>query len=125
MKKRFSKGCEDISGSYWWVFLNGAKKRNIEVKINIEYLWELYLKQDKKCLLSGIPLSLDIFCRDKEKLIDGYDFASLDRIDNSKGYIEGNVRWISRKINYMKWKFSDEQFLFFVKKIIDNYENRY
>ena len=28
--------------------------------------------------------------------------TSLDRIDSKMGYIKGNVRWVSRAINWMK-----------------------
>ena len=53
----------------------------------------------------------------KKKLYDNEYFASLDRIDNNLGYIDGNVRWVAREINYMKWKFSDEIFIKFCKNI--------
>lgn len=37
-----------------------AKKRNIywSDDLTIEYLWDLYLKQDKKCALTGLEISL-------------------------------------------------------------------
>lgn len=35
--------------------------------------------------------------------------ASLDRIDSSKGYIEGNVQFVSTPINYMKNTMSDSE----------------
>jgi hypothetical protein len=28
--------------------------------------------------------------------------ASLDRIDNDKGYVKSNIQWIHKDINYMK-----------------------
>lgn len=28
--------------------------------------------------------------------------ASLDRIDSSKGYIEGNIQWIHKELNWLK-----------------------
>ena len=37
--------------------------------------------------------------------------ASVDRIDSSKGYIEGNVQFVSQAINYMKGTMSHEETL--------------
>lgn len=36
--------------------------------------------------------------------------ASLDRIDSSLGYIEGNVQWVLREINFMKGNLDEEYF---------------
>jgi len=112
-----SKYYEDISGTYWYTFTDSAKKRKLEVNIDIKYLWDLYLTQNKKCALSGLNLILDNFARKKKKLEDNEYYASLDRINNNFGYIDGNVRWIAREINYMKWKFSDKIFIDFCKNI--------
>lgn len=112
-----SKYYEDISGTYWYIFIESAKKRNLEVNIDIEYLWNLYLKQNKKCALSGVDLILNNFSRKKKKLNDNEYYASLDRINNNIGYVAGNVRWIAREINYMKWRFSDKIFIEFCKNI--------
>jgi len=120
-KIRFKKGYEEISGTFWWNFVNSAKKRNLKVSVDIKFLWNLYLKQNKKCQLSGVNLKIDVFGRNKEKLDNDCYFASLDRIDNNIGYVEGNVRWIAREINYMKWKFSDDVFIHFCKNISESY----
>lgn len=52
---------------------------------------------------------------------DGYspDAMSLDRVDNNKGYVPGNVRVISRKANLMKGSLTVE-FLEKVFKYIKN-----
>lgn len=115
--KKYPKGYEEISGSFWWTFLNSAKKRNLDVEIDIKFLWDLYLKQNKKCALSGLPIILDKFGNKKDFLENEVYFASLDRIDNKFGYIENNVRWIVREINLMKWKLTDSEFLFFCENI--------
>ena len=36
---------------------------------------------------------------------------SIDRIDNSKGYVEGNVRWISMKANMIKSKYTSKDLM--------------
>jgi len=107
------KGYKDISGSYWSALKTGAKDRNYEFSITIEYAWELYLKQNKKCSLSDIPLKLGY-------LVDGEQTGSIDRIDNNKGYIEENVQWVHKDINKMKNAFSEEYFIELCKSVTEN-----
>jgi len=42
---------------------------------------------------------------------------SIDRIDNSKGYIEGNVQWVHKLANLMKNKFTDEEYIEMCEKV--------
>jgi hypothetical protein len=43
--------------------------------------------------------------------------ASLDRIDNSLGYVKGNLHWVCKRVNYMKHTMQDEYFFSWVEKI--------
>lgn len=112
------KGCGDISGSHWCRILANARHRKIEVSITIEYAWNLYLLQDRKCKLSGVPID---FSMSSKELVDGLLTASLDRIDSSKGYIEGNVQWVHRDVNYMKMNLLEDRFIDWCN-IISNFQ---
>lgn len=86
-----------------------TKRRDtIEFKITEEYIYQLLKSQNFKCLLSGLDISFE----------EGT--ASLDRIDSSKGYIEGNVQWVHRFINFMKQEMTQEDFLRYCKLVTIN-----
>lgn len=102
------KGVGELSGSYFTNTKRGAAKRNLEFNVSKEYLWNLYLKQDRKCVLTGIDIH---FVRDRSSKRSSAQTASLDRIDSNKGYIEGNVQWVHKTINIMKWHIDQNHFI--------------
>lgn len=82
-----------------------AKSRGLTFNLSREYMWDLFLQQNKKCVYTNLDL---IICPwpDAAK-----STASLDRIDSSKGYEIGNVQWVYKLINYMKWESSEQEFI--------------
>lgn len=100
-------GVGDLSGAYYHSCKRGAFCRNLEFSVSKEFLWNLFLQQNKKCALTG----LDIQLQKHYKLDHHKQTASLDRIDSSKGYIEGNVQWVHRDINFLKGN-RNEQYLY-------------
>ena len=102
-------GCGDITGTRWSNIKNGATQRSIEFSISVEYAWNLYVQQNKKCALTG---ELIYFApRKKNNPTRTASNVSLDRIDSSKGYEVGNVQWVLKKINMMKQDDSQEEFI--------------
>lgn len=105
------KGHNDISGSFWTRIQRSARERGLDLDITIEYIWNLYELQDRKCKLSCLPIRFSSLCQSK----DGT--ASLDRIDSSKGYIKGNVQWVHKDINMMKQDHTDADFIALCKAV--------
>lgn len=108
-------GLFDISGRYWNNIQNGAKLRGHEFKLSKEYMWDMYLQQGARCAISGLPIQF----RNDGSLVQEQT-ASIDRIDNSLGYVKGNVHWVHLKVNLMKQKLTMEEFLFLCRAITDN-----
>ncbi len=99
------KGFGGISGAFWAGIRVSARKRKIPMKISIEECWELFLKQNQKCDLSGVQLRFGIRQKDETT-------ASLDRIDSRgrKPYILGNVQWVHKTVNKLKQNLDQERF---------------
>jgi hypothetical protein len=108
-------GYGEIWGGYFSSIKSGAndkRARKIEFNLTIEYLWELFLKQNRKCSLTGRELSFD-------KRGTYNQTASLDRIDSSKGYVKGNVQWVHKDINRMKSDFDQKKFIELCGKVYE------
>lgn len=101
--------------TFWNKVIWAANKRNLEFNISFEYAIQLLELQNYTCKLSGIIIC---FAKDYVSHSHGETTASLDRIDSSKGYIEGNVQWVHKDINRMKQEFSQEKFLEYCDAII-------
>lgn len=105
-------GVGDISGAWWSritrEIFGKTNRFRLNVEITKEYAWKLYLEQDGKCALSGIPISIGF---------GPNDAASLDRIDNAVGYVPGNVQWVHKDINFMKRNFSERYFIALCKAV--------
>lgn len=114
------KGTHDLSGTFLTVIKRGAKKRNLEFDVTIEYLYDLYILQNKKCALSGVDISLH---RNYSQGFRSAQNASLDRIDNTKGYIVENLQWVHKDINMIKNVYSQEYFIEMCKQVA-NYAAR-
>lgn len=122
VKGRFkAKGVGELSLSYYNTF-----KRNRELKgkafsddVTIEFLWDLFLLQDRKCALSGIPITLNPRWsqQNKGRVTKIIQSASLDRIDNTKGYEITNVQWVHKDINLMKGSMREEVFINFCRLV--------
>lgn len=100
-------GCGDITG-HWWSTHIGAcdRQRNgniTPVRITKEFAWSLFLKQERKCALSGLSLTIS----NDHKI----NTASIDRIDSAKGYVENNIQWVHKHVNIMKNRFQQEYFI--------------
>jgi hypothetical protein len=83
-------------------------KRNKIVELNIQDLKEVWEKQNGVCPYLKINLTLSSYSKiEKDPILS----ASLDRIDSTKGYVKGNVQWISRAMNYLKNNMSGEDMM--------------
>ena len=79
-----------------------AKAKKLEHTIDLTYLRNLWNIQKGLCKYSGLPLG---------NIGDGLYSPSIDRIDSSKGYIEGNVQWVCWGINDMKSNLNESEFI--------------
>lgn len=96
---------------------SSAKIRNLD--FNLEYT---DLELPETCPLLQFPLKYKGEGKSQE-----YNYATVDRIDNSKGYIKGNIIIVSRLANAMKNEANFEQLETFfnnMQNLINFYKNQ-
>jgi len=88
----------------------GGKARcKVDINITLKDLNKLFIKQKGLCSLTGVKLIVDNRFETNT--------ASVDRIDSSKGYILGNIRFVHKDINMMKRWYTDEYFIKLCKQV--------
>lgn len=110
-------GVGDLDGLYFSGLRTKAKKKKIKFTVTKEYLWDLFLKQNKTCPYTGYKLKFKVNCKE---INNHSKTTSLDRINSSKGYIKGNVEWVHKHVNIMKNVYSKKYFLKLIKDIYKN-----
>jgi hypothetical protein len=92
-----------------------AKKR-AEVTVTVDDLLEIYDNQLGLCALSGIKLTWS-----QGKWLP--TSISMDRIDNSKGYVHGNVRLVCASVNSFKGTMNDDELLKMADVLVRNMQS--
>lgn len=103
VSKRVKLFYKEIRHSWFLRSKRLAERRNIIWEINYEYIWKLYISQNRKCALSGREIGWE-----KSGLTHS---ISIDRIDSGIGYIEGNIQLVHKDLNTMKHVFSQKRFI--------------
>ncbi len=99
-------GCGQLPMDLWSRYEREAKVRGLPFELTIADGWALYEAQNGRCALSGVAIQMPpTNARKKEAT------ASLDRIDSTKGYVEGNVQWVHKAVNHLKSNVSDDLFV--------------
>lgn len=113
--KECTKHIKKEKGINLAIIKSRAKRKNIEFNIIQE---DLFLPE--YCPILNIKINYDA-------RLGSNNSPSVDRIDNSKGYIKGNVIVISRLANAMKNAATFDELKLFSKnilKLITSYENQ-
>lgn len=78
-----------------------CKKYGKDLDVDDIYLYELFKQQDRCCALTGAELMVEV----------GHPLClSLDQIDPTKGYTQGNVQWLAWAVNRAKGDLSTDHF---------------
>lgn len=109
---------EDINKTYWRNFTTNAKKRKLDFNITPKYVWEVYIKQNKSCKYTGVYIAFGLYNADLAA-----NTASIDRIDNTKGYIEGNIQLVHKSINILRGRTDSSVFIYLCRIIAEHTKN--
>lgn len=122
-RKQIVRYCANLRDEYtsFRFFMKVIKNTNRSSKkndIDLEYLRELWKQQNGECPITGWTLKLPETVAGWRKKKSA-ERASLDRIDNSMGYVKGNVRFVSIMANYARNNMEDEELIEFCKAVAE------
>lgn len=101
------QGGKHIPKSFLTHIENRRKRGNgrvLECNLTIDFLDQLWEKQDGKCAYTGQVLTVN-------KGYGGTQTASIDRKDSSIGYVQENVQFVHKDINKMKQDLTHSEFI--------------
>jgi len=109
-KKRNREAWKNFDDPFWFnrrcsAIKQRARDFNLDFDLDPEYLQSIFPK-DGKCPALGTSFEAGTrYAKGKQRAKK----ISLDRIDNSKGYIKGNVQWVSLLANIIMTNATPDQ----------------
>jgi hypothetical protein len=88
--------------------LRSNRHKTHQITVTIDYVRNLYDKQEGKCALSKVKM---VHKRHDLRAI------SIDRINSEKGYEEDNIQLVCKFINLGKWTHSNQEVIEFLSEI--------
>jgi len=111
------KGFGEIGSHVIGHYKTSARRRHLPFKVSIKYLWKLYMNQNKRCALTNEEI---YFGTKGSQYRPTGGNASLDRIDNMKGYVKNNVQWVTKDVNMCRRTLSIDSFISLCEKVAIN-----
>lgn len=93
-----------------------ARNNGWKFDIDRDYLVRLWNSQQGLCAISGVAMQTKSGTRENKNPYR----ASLDRINNSQGYVKGNVRFLCHWVNNAKSTWEQSVFDKFIENILDS-----
>lgn len=93
------------------------RKKKGDTNLTVEYLKELWENQKGVCPFTGWGMELPETSQGWKNCSGKTRRASLDRIDCSKGYVKGNVRFVCVIANMARQNYSDDDVIEFCKAV--------
>lgn len=93
---------------------HSAKSRNIIFDITAKDIWNIYIKQNYKCALSGDKLIFEGNLRN----------VSIDRINSKDYYYIDNCQLVTINVNLAKQSLSDQDFIRLCKKVTNHQKSK-
>lgn len=98
----------------------GRTKFNLDVDIDLDYLFDIGEDQGWHCALTGDQLEferggtnwLGKWCNPQS--------CTIDRIDSSKGYVKGNIQLVTWEANCLKQHLDNDEFIDFCHRVYLN-----
>jgi hypothetical protein len=99
-----------------------AKEQQRECTLTLEDLKEQWELQQGLCSYTGLPMVNPETTSAYAKTERLWNKASLDRIDSSKGYVPGNIEFVSMMANLCKNGWTKEDVILFCKSVANNWQ---
>ena len=116
-KSKHYKGYKDIPRAWLSAIKKGARERNIKYskQITCKFLWDMFIKQDRKCALTGVPIEFSSCLKIKRPT------ASVDRISSKRGYYPNNIQLVHKNVNLMKRSLEQNEFIDICRKVVEKH----
>ena len=100
----------------------GTEKK--EINVSLDYIYNIGEKQNWKCALTNVPLEFIRGGRMFNNMWANPNSCTIDRIDSSLGYVEGNIQLLTWKANCVKAGMHHQEFIKFCYDVVETDKKR-